>query len=287
MSDQEDEIPPPMQPPAPQPPLADSSRKDLKLPAFWSESPASWFLYAESRFRLRDVSSESQKFDNLVAALPRESVRLVLDVLENPSATAPYTQLKARLLASHELTDFQKIEKLHQMGDLGDKKPSELLASMLELCPRGHEANNFFLFLFLQRLPAKLRVLFGDNEDADPRDLAVRADRLWAMHAHRQVGSIAVLELVEEPNPVAAVHSGQRGRNGGGRGRPQRGRGGSGNRGRGGAGRQSAGPSGGAGTAAAPVTPAALARSSSGLCHTHWTYGDNAYRCEAPCSWGN
>jgi hypothetical protein len=88
MSDQKDEVPPPTQPPAPQPPLADSSRKDLKLPAFWSESPASWFLYAESRFRLRDVSSEGQKFDNLVAALPRESVRLVLDVLENPSPTA-------------------------------------------------------------------------------------------------------------------------------------------------------------------------------------------------------
>jgi hypothetical protein len=87
--------------------------------------------------------------------------------------------------------------------------------------------------------------------------LAVRADRLWAMHAHRQVGSIAVLEPAEDPNPVAAVHSGQRGRNGGGRGRPQRGRGGGGNRGRGGAGQQSAGPSGGVGTAAAPVTPAA------------------------------
>jgi hypothetical protein len=113
---------------------------------------------------------------------------LVLDVLENPSATAPYTQLKARLLASHELTDFQRIEKLHQMGDLGDRKPSDLLASMLELCPGGQEANKFFLFLFLQRLPAKLCVLLGDDENADPRDLATKADRLWAMHAHRRGG---------------------------------------------------------------------------------------------------
>jgi hypothetical protein len=270
--------------PPTQPTTADTSKKDLKLPAFWAESPASWFLYAESRFRLRDVTSEIQKFDNLVAALPRESVRLVLDVLDNPSTTAPYTQLKTRLLASHEITDFQRIEKLHQMGDLGDKKPSELLASMLELCPRVHEANKFFLFLFLQRLPAKLRVLLGDNEEADPRDLAVKADRLWAMHAHRQVGSVAAIEPVEESNPVAAVQQGQRNRNNG-RSRYQRGRGGlRGNGRQSSAGQQAASVPG---AADAPVTPAALARSSSGLCHAHLTYGDNAYRCEAPCSWGN
>jgi hypothetical protein len=285
MSDIEEAEVPPAQPQPTQPRHADSSSKDLKLPTFWSESPASWFLYAESRFRLRDVTSEAQRFDNLVAALPRDSVRLVLDVLENPSATTPYTQLKARLLASHELTDFQRIEKLHQMGDLGDRKPSDLLASMLELCPRGHEANKFFLFLFLQRLPAKLRVLLGDDENADPRDLATKADRLWAMHAHRQVGSVAAVEAVEEPNPVAAVQSGQRGR-GGGRGRSARFRGG--NRPpRSNQPHQPAANVSQSGQAAAPVTPAALARASSGLCHPHWAYGENAFRCDPPCSWGN
>lgn len=268
-----------MEPPM-QPVVAENSRKDLKLPPFWPESPASWFMYAESRFRLNNVVSEIQKFDNLVSALPRESVRLVLDILENPSPTTPYTQLKSRLLVSHELTDFQRIEKLHQMGELGDQKPSALLASMLELCPRGQETNKFFLFLFLQRLPAKLRVLLGDDEDADPRELAVKADRLWAMHAHRQVGSVAAVEAADEPVPVAAVQGNQR--NGGaGRGRPQRGRGGGG-RSRGGGGSQASTPA-----TAGPVTPMALARSSSGLCHFHWKFGDGAYKCEAPCSWGN
>jgi hypothetical protein len=111
------------------------------------------------------------------------------------------------------------------MGDLGDRKPSDLLASMLELCPRGHEASKFFLFLFLQRLPAKLCVLLGDDENADPRDLATKADQLWAMHAHQQVGSVAAAEVVEDPSPVAVVQGGQRGR-GGGRGRSSQSRGG-------------------------------------------------------------
>jgi hypothetical protein len=64
-------------PAAAQPTQAEASRKDLKLPMFWAESPASLFLYVESCFRLRDVTSETQKFDNQVAALPRDNVQLV------------------------------------------------------------------------------------------------------------------------------------------------------------------------------------------------------------------
>jgi hypothetical protein len=56
---------------------------------------------------------------------------------------------------------------------------SELLASMLELCPRGDKGNKFVLFLFLQWLLAKLRILLGDDEWANPRALAVCADQLW------------------------------------------------------------------------------------------------------------
>ncbi len=209
-----------------------------------------------------------------MAALPRDSVPLVLDMLENPSATTP-GELKNWLLASHELTDFQQIEKLHQMGDLGDRKPSDLLTIMLELCPRGHEANKFFLVLFLQRLPAKLCILLGDDENADPRDLATKADRLWAMHAHRQVGSVAAVKAVEDPSPVATVPSGQRGRVNG-RGHSSRPRGG--NRPpRSAQPQQSAANSSLPGQGAAQVTPAALVRALSGLCHPHWIYGESFF----------
>ncbi len=50
-------------------------------------------------------------------------------------------------------------------------------------------------------------MLLGDNEEADLRDLAVRVECLWAMHAHRQVGSIAVVEPAEDPAAVAAVEA--------------------------------------------------------------------------------
>ena len=43
----------------------------------------------------------------------------------------PYNRLKEALLASHQLTDFQRVELLLAVEPLSSRKPSELLADML------------------------------------------------------------------------------------------------------------------------------------------------------------
>jgi hypothetical protein len=171
MSTPEVPVPPPEQPAAPT--AATGGYAGLRLPDFWSDAPAGWFLYAESRFRIRNITSEVDRFDHLVGALPKSSVRLVMDTLESLDADQPYSALKQRLLASHELSEFQRIELLFKMEPLGSRKPSELLSHMLEICPRGEERNHFFIFLFLQRLPKELRSHLNDSEQ-DPVKLAPR-----------------------------------------------------------------------------------------------------------------
>jgi hypothetical protein len=204
-----------------------------------------------------------------------------MDVIERPDLLQPYTVLKDRLLATHQLSDYQRIARLHKMEPLGARKPSELLSAMLELCPRGEERNVFFVHLFLERLPGELRVLLGEDDHQDPRTLAEKADRLWAMHGQK-FGLVAAVEQ-SEPSVVAAVSG--RGRDNGGRGGGGRGRGG---RGRSGGGNNAPHPvatqAGGASSAANPVD---LARIQSGLCFYHWSFGDKANRCTAPCTWGN
>jgi hypothetical protein len=247
----------------------------MRLPAFWCDKPASWFVLAESCFRLHGVEGEQQRFDLLLSSLSKEALTSVMDIVERPDLLQPYTVLKDRLLAAHELSDYQRIARLHKMEPLGARRPSELLAAMIELCPSGHEDNIFFVHLFLERLPSELRVLLGEDDHQDPRTLAQKADRLWAMHGQR-FGLIAAVEP-QEPTMVAAVA---------GRGRDNR-------RGRGGRGRHG----GGAGAAAAaasqgpPASPGAnpvdLARLQSGLCFYHWSFSDKANKCTAPCSWGN
>ena len=113
--------------------------RDIKLPSFWSNKLSSWFTLTESSFCTHGITGEQAKFDQLVGALSKESIGCVLDLVEVPLLFTPYTKLKARLLEAHQLTDYQKVDQLLKMGDLGARRPSELLAAMLELCPRDQE----------------------------------------------------------------------------------------------------------------------------------------------------
>jgi hypothetical protein len=72
----------------------------------------------------------------LLAALPEEVLAQVMDVIEDLPEDTPYTTLKERLLETHNLSNFKKLEQLFKSGQLGARKPSQLLNSMLEYCHR-------------------------------------------------------------------------------------------------------------------------------------------------------
>jgi hypothetical protein len=175
-------------------------------------------------------------------ALPETTVSLIANLVEaDPLPANPYTELRRRLLAAHQLTDIQRVEQLFSLPPLAPQKPSELLAEMLRLCPRGQENNAFFNCLFLNKLPRELRILLSEADIADKQALGARAD-LFAAHnskqAHDVVAAVATVFLLEsagEDTTVAAVtpgaSSGQRGsgpRGGSWRGKKKPGRGGGG-----------------------------------------------------------
>ena len=89
----------------------------------------------------------------------------------------PYTELRRRLLSAHQLTNIQRVEQLFSLPPLAAQKPSELLAEMLRLCPRGQENNAFFKYLFLNKLPRELRILLLEADKPDKQALGARADR--------------------------------------------------------------------------------------------------------------
>jgi hypothetical protein len=221
------------------------------------------------------------KFDLVVGSLPCGSIRQVIDVLERPHAETPYTVLKKRLLSSHELTVFQKIEQLHKVESLASRRPSKLLSHMMELCPRGEENNKFFWFLFIQRLPRELRVLLTEDDFEEPRELAAKADRHWAMLLH-QHGMVASLEAGDDSETVAAVQQCARG----GKAKYQKKKT---KNSRGGHTYQQQQTDGGAGGSSTLLNPAPglVARLAAGLCHFHWCYSDKSHQCEQLCKWEN
>jgi hypothetical protein len=56
------------------------------------------------------------------SALPHESIRLVIDIVESEPSKTPYNDIKKCLVASHQLSDFQKAERLFQMPALSSRK---------------------------------------------------------------------------------------------------------------------------------------------------------------------
>ena len=71
----------------------------------------------------------------------------------SPPSYRCYDDLRAALLVAHQLTAFQKAEKLFSSEPLRDRRPSELLYEMLEVVYPSEERSPLFAMLFLSRIP--------------------------------------------------------------------------------------------------------------------------------------
>jgi hypothetical protein len=121
-----------------------------------------------------------------------------------------YQQLKTRLLAAHTLTEFQRMDKLLSAQPLGGQKPSDFLYELVQFCPEGESQSKIFHYLFLQRLPAELRIILSEDVDSTLPVLAARADQLWAHSARRPHDAATTVNSVaedssQEETTVAAV----------------------------------------------------------------------------------
>jgi hypothetical protein len=225
------------------------------LPEFWPQAPVLWFSRAECIFTLRHVEDEVTKYCAVVACLPHDVLRQVADLLDIAALTEPYKQLKDRLLSANELTPIQRAERVMQMADLGGQKPSQLLAAMLEWCPRGEERSPFFIASFLRRLPNELRILLAHEDFSDLKAVSQKADALWQLCPRLDSinAAVAALDVDDASAPIAGV--GQR---------PAKGR-----------------------SAAQSTKKKGSGKKSIVYCWKHHQYGEKAHSCADPstCMW--
>jgi hypothetical protein len=105
------------------------------------------------------------------------------------------------------------MEKMMKLPPLGDRKPSVMLAEMLEFCPAGELATTVFAYLFLQRLPREIRVLLSEDDPADMRAIADKADCLIAMHVpqgHDACAAVAGFDQDQDQDLVEATGGARR-----------------------------------------------------------------------------
>ena len=151
----------------------------VNLPKFWENDDSLWFLVVENIFAMRKIDSESQRHELLLSSLDLRHLQRVEHELLNLDPVYPYSYLKTALVKIFGQTKEHKLDQLLHACELGDRKPTELLAEMHKLL--GAKGSPVVLKkLFMDRLPSSVRrvLVAGPIDNLD--DVACHADRVLA-----------------------------------------------------------------------------------------------------------
>jgi hypothetical protein len=121
-----------------------------------------WFAQAEAQFRRSRITAETTMYDYILMKLPQDvvmSVRALVSAIEADPVKqeTSYTLMKEALLGSYGMTKWQMAYALLDHPDLGDRRPSAMMAEMLSLRYETTAPDSLFLALFLRRLPPSIR----------------------------------------------------------------------------------------------------------------------------------
>ena len=245
--------------PSPPPPAARRHSREpptsVALPPFRTNRPAAWFATVEDIFTLKGIHDQRDRLTMAVASFPEDQLQQIDDILElRPRPLDIFNRVRDRLVSSHSLDDFQRLEQLMDLPPLGGQRPSALLAQMRQLCPNGEETTLLFRSIFLRRLPAAVRMQLAEDRYSPVAALAARADKIMVHHSHQLVAAAAA----EADDPVVAPAI-TGGRPGGKKEKRKEGR------------RPGDGP------------PKPWKKM--GICYQHYTFGAAAQKCGGHCSW--
>lgn len=153
------------------------AKVSVKLPDFWKSDPNMWFAQAEAQFNLAGITLDETKFWHIIAKIDQSVICHVSDLVSVPPATDKYKAVKERLISRFALSPQARLEQLLSSCDLGDFRPTHLLARMSEIATGLKVDDNLMKMLFLQRMPANIRAVLAIS-DGSLAKLAEMADKM-------------------------------------------------------------------------------------------------------------
>lgn len=156
----------------------DVFKVSVRVPPFWPEEPEIWFAQVEGQFAISGITSDTTKFNYVIAHLDHQHSREVKDIIVSPPVTQKYEKLKTELIKRLSASNEKKIKQLLMHEELGDRKPSQFLRHLKGLA--GNEIPDDFLkTIWTSRLPHGVQtVLAGQPAATSLEDLADLADRV-------------------------------------------------------------------------------------------------------------
>ena len=154
----------------------------LKLPSLWPDNPAKWFLHCEGKFRLHRIVSQQTMFEHCIHAMSVEQSDVVMDLMERGP-----TYLERRTP-----TTAERVQRLHALGPLGDKRPSDLLRMIERILGRTVQGDEIATEDFLTRLPERIQLIVRAQADIfTVEQMAKMADRLVSVPVTHGTLSVA------------------------------------------------------------------------------------------------
>jgi hypothetical protein len=169
----------------------------IKLPPFWPADPDIWFAQVDAHFATRRITSQKSRFDYVIASLAPEYAAEVRDLILNPPDTNPYDTLRFQLIQRTTPSQQKRLQQLLSIEELGDRTPSQLLRRLQQLLGDKPTATDSAILreVFLQRLPANVRMILAANPSDSLESLATLADRLM------EVATPPLVSLVDSTPP--------------------------------------------------------------------------------------
>ena len=154
-----------------------------------------WFSLLDCGFKASSITNSLTKFTHAVSLLPPDVLPLVAEAISTASSSdTPYEDLKTALLKNLQSSVATRLRELLSKEELGDEKPSQLLARMKQLLGDKYKKFDPDLFkqLFYQRLPSRIqRSLFSVRDTLPLEDLASLADEFLVSLPQVQVSHVA------------------------------------------------------------------------------------------------
>lgn len=227
----------------------------VKLPDFWKNDPDMWFAQAEAQFALANVTKDETRFYHIVAKIDQTVICHIADLVANPPAADKYKAVKERLISRFALSWQAKLERLLGSHDLGDLRPTHLLAKMQELSAGLAVDENLLKMFFLQRLPTHIRGILSIS-DGTITKLAEMADKMTDYSPANIASVNQPVDTIDELKTQIAALTAEIKRM---KVQPPRQR-------------------------SRSVSRSSSRASSGGVCWYHRQYGSNAHQCREPCT---
>ncbi|XP_051155208.1 rho GTPase-activating protein gacO-like [Leptopilina boulardi] len=151
-----------------------------RLPPFNKTDPTLWFAQVERIFDLRNITSESAKFNAINMELDSEASACVRDlILMNPTPENIYSSVKAKIIANFSATAEQRFKQLLKGKLTVPDKPSQLLAELRRLNDNNLCPEDFLKAVFFEYLSSSCRSILAPMRNVCLDELAEAADKIY------------------------------------------------------------------------------------------------------------